>query len=119
MTVFIVFASGHVDSYVIDCLCAVSALEIIGYARDTTDAVREISGNKPQLLIIDSRGAQKETVELLRELLDIDLHLVKIVIENPAMERGTFRRGRDEMTYYFQFPDDEGTLPTVLAALGG
>ena len=75
---FILFASGQIDVAVIDSLCSLGSLDLIGYSTDAEVAVSQVLENEPQIVIIDSRNRMDVACRVIRELWN--LALVVIVI---------------------------------------
>jgi len=115
MTVFIVFASGHVDVSVINCLCGLVSLDLIGYSRHVEDALVRILENKPNVVIIDSRNAESDASGVLRGIRDFALTPVRVVLTNLASIQNDQKVFMEEGIVRFQFPEEEKDMRLALA----
>ena len=75
---FIVFASGRIDVGLIDSLCALGSVDLIGYSTNAEEAVSQILENKPKIVIIDSHNAMTVACRVIRELWSMALVIIVV-----------------------------------------
>ena len=118
MTVFIVFASGKVDTSVVNCLCSPGSPDLIGYSRCVEGAVVRILENKPNVVIVDSRRAENEASTLLLGLRDFALAPIIVVLTDIVTRQDDQKGMMNQDIHYLQYHEEEKGLCAELATLG-
>ncbi|HTY35520.1 MAG TPA: hypothetical protein VMH23_00310 [Bacteroidota bacterium] len=115
MTVFVVFASGRVDSSVIGCLCNSSDVEILGYSTHVEEVRSRIIDNNPQAVIVDLRQADGVMKPLIRNLRSLFPSLILIAVTDTSNADPC--SWIEQEVNIFQLPDEEDKFRTFLSLL--
>lgn len=114
MNHFVVFAKGQTDVSFINVLSGARSPGLVGHSKHTRDALAQIA--EAQLVVIDSRNAANDAMELLHRLRNKASDLSTLVI------LGTVPMWRYENAmsgtwiYYFRFLQVENGLRSLLSA---